>query len=148
MSTCANCAAPLISGWHFCDSCGKRIASHEIIPIECEIHKHQEAVGICIICSTPVCSSCAVDVEGKIVCADSHHQVLFRNWQRVCCLDSEFEAEAFICNLTQAGVQAQYFSFHDHAMTSWMKENRILVFVMKSEHKHALHLLKELYLIK
>ena len=61
--------------------------------------------------------------------------------------DSEFEAEALVRNLADGGIEAKTFSLHDHITTHWLNENRVLLFVRKSEDEKAKALLKELNLI-
>jgi TM2 domain-containing membrane protein YozV len=36
--------------------------------MNCYVHPEKEAVGICTICGKPICSECAVEMQGKLVC--------------------------------------------------------------------------------
>ena len=61
--------------------------------------------------------------------------------------DSEFEAEALVRNLADGGIETRTFSLYDHITTRWLNENRVLLFIRKSEIEKAKALLKELNLI-
>ena len=61
--------------------------------------------------------------------------------------DSEFEAEALVRNLADDGIVTKTFSLHDHVATHWLNENRVFLFVKKSENEKAITFLKELNLI-
>lgn len=43
--------------------------------MNCTIHPHQEASGICSYCGRPFCSECLVSIDGKIVCKDDVNHV-------------------------------------------------------------------------
>ena len=62
--------------------------------------------------------------------------------------DSEFEAKALVRNLADNGIMAKTFSLHDHAATYWLNDNRVLLFVKKSEEEKARTLLQELNLVR
>jgi len=119
----------------------------ESFSIYCETHENCKAIGICIVCSKPVCSLCSVDVGEKKFCSDPTHQIIFKDWQLLFRADSEFEADAITCNLSQCGIQANYFSLHEYPVCSELQENRTLLFVVKSEFERAEKLLKEIHLI-
>jgi hypothetical protein len=149
MNICKNCSAQFQAGQKFCYICGALLNASEekVFEIECETHPDRLAVGLCVICRKPVCSNCEVKSTGKILCADPEHRILLQEWCVIYQPDSEFEAEAFMRNLTNGGIEAKTFSLHDHIATHWLKENRVLLFVRKSEDVRAKALLKELNLI-
>ena len=72
---------------------------------------------------------------------------MFQEWSAMYQPDSEFEAEALVHNLADGGIEAKTFSLHDHITTRWLNENRVLLFIRKSEVEKAKALLKELNLI-
>jgi hypothetical protein len=146
---CRNCSTQLQSGQQICSVCGALVDTRDgkVISMECETHPDRCAVGLCVICSRPVCSDCAVKSGGKILCADPEHRIVFQGWAVLHRPDSEFEADALVCNLADAGIEAKTFSLHDHVAAHWLKENRILVFVKNPENEKATVLLHELKLI-
>ena len=72
---------------------------------------------------------------------------MLQEWSVLHRPDSEFEADALVRNLADAGIEAKTFSLHDHVAAHWLNENRILLFVRKSEDEKAKTLLNELKLI-
>jgi RNA polymerase subunit RPABC4/transcription elongation factor Spt4 len=150
MNACKNCSATLNADEAFCTACGSLIVTREenLMELECERHPERTAVGLCVICGMPVCSDCEVKRDGKILCPNPGHNLLLQDWCVIRQMDSEFEADAFVRNLADGGVEAQSFSLHDHCATHWLKENRVLLFVRKSEHEKARVLLKELNLLR
>ena len=150
MNACKNCSTTLKADEVFCGACGSLIVTRDenLMELECERHPERSAIGLCVICGMPVCSDCEEKRDGKILCTNSEHILLLQNWCVIHQVDSEFEAEAFVRNLADGGIEAQSFSLHDHSATHWLKENRVLLFVRKSEHEKASALLKELNLIR
>jgi len=149
MNVCKNCSAQFQTGNNFCESCGSlaNTGDDTDVPIGCETHPDQHAVGCCVICNKPVCSVCKVMVTGKILCHDPEHRVLLQDWCMIQEPASEFVADALARNLADGGIEAKSFSLHDHIATHWLKENRVLLFVKKSEEEKAQALLQELNLI-
>ena len=149
MPSCKNCSADLQKGYEFCHLCGSLVESSEDhgIPVECETHPDQRAIGICVVCGRPLCSECGIKRTGKFLCDDPEHTILLQDWCVMLQPDSEFEAEAVVRNLADGGIEVKAFSLHDHVAASWLKENSVLVFVRTSEHEKAKTLLKELNLI-
>jgi hypothetical protein len=149
MNTCKNCSTQLKDGQKFCGMCGALIDASEenVFKVECETHPDHYAVGLCVICGKPVCSDCEVKNEGKILCADPEHRMVHQDWRVLYQPDSEFEAEALVHNLADGGIEAKTFSLHDHVTTHWLNENRVLLFVRKTEDEKAKALLRELNLI-
>jgi hypothetical protein len=149
IETCKNCSTQLQNGQKFCIVCGTFIDTNKEndLKVECETHSDHHAVGLCVICSKPVCSDCEVKSDGKILCNNPEHKILFQEWRVMYKPDSEFEAEALVRNLADGGIEAKTFSLHDHITTRWLNENRVLLFVRKSEVEKAKALLKELNLI-
>lgn len=145
---CKNCLTKLRNGQKFCDLCGVIVSvdKENDFEIECETHTEQRANGICVICSKPVCSECEVQSAGKILCNDPEHRILLQEWSVMYEPDSEFEAKAVVRNLADGGIEAKSFSLHDHIATYGLGENRVRVFVRKSENEKAKALLKELNL--
>lgn len=133
----------------FCKICGALIdiVEENKFYVECETHPDYHAVGLCVICGKPVCSDCEVKSAGKILCNDPEHKILLQEWCVMHQPDSEFEAEALKRNLADAGIKTKIFSLHDHIATRWLNENRVLLFVRKSEEEKSKELLKELNLI-
>lgn len=148
-SVCKNYATQLLAGQTFCRWCGTLAgpAEENGFAIGCEIHHERGAVGLCIICSKPVCADCEVMSHGKILCHEPEHRIMLQEWSTVHEPDSEFEADALVRNLADNGIEAKTFSLHDHVAARWVDENRVLVFVRKSDMENAISLLKELNLI-
>jgi hypothetical protein len=115
--------------------------------VECESHPDNRAVGLCVICGRPVCSDCEVKSAEKILCSDPAHKIMLQEWHVMYQPNSEFEAEALVRNLADGGIEAKTFSLHDHIAMHWLNENRVLLFVRKSEDEKAKEFLKELNLI-
>jgi RNA polymerase subunit RPABC4/transcription elongation factor Spt4 len=149
MSVCKNCSTYLQAEQRFCRECGALLETREEngFKIECETHPDRRAIGLCIICGRPVCSDCEVTSGGKILCTDPEHRTLVQDWRVIHQPDSEFEAEALVRNLADNGIEAKTFSLHDSVATYWLNENRVLLYVRKSEGEKAKALLKELNLI-
>ena len=148
MKNCTNCLAPINSEWSFCDACGIFLEQENKEIIGCEAHPQVPAKGICVVCGRPVCSDCFIWLDGKIICKNSDHNILLNDWKIIYRPDSEFEADAVVCNLTAAGIEAKSFSLHDYLYAYRMNENRILVFVKQSEFEKAKSLLLDLNLIE
>jgi hypothetical protein len=149
MITCKNCLTQLQAEQKVCGVCGVLIdmSEEKTFNIECETHPNHRAIGFCVICGRPVCSECEVKSAGKILCNDPDHRILLQEWSMVHQPDSEFEADALVRNLADGRIEAKTFSLHDHMATFWLHENRVLLFVRKSEDEKAKALLKELNLI-
>jgi hypothetical protein len=149
MNICKNCSTQIQAGQKFCYVCGVLLDAGEekIFEIECETHPDCRAVGLCVICGKPVCSDCEVKSAGKILCSDPEHRILLQEWCVLHQPDSEFEAEALVRNLADAGIKAKTFSLRDYITTRWLDENRVFLFVRKSENEKAKALLKELNLV-
>ena len=146
---CENCSTQLQSGQKFCGICGAFIHTgvKNDFTVECETHQDRPAIGVCVVCSRPVCSECMVKSAGKILCTDAEHGIVLLEWCVLYQPDSEFEAEALVRNLADSGIETKAFSLHDHAAAHWLDDNRVVLFVRKSEEKKAKELLKELNLI-
>jgi RNA polymerase subunit RPABC4/transcription elongation factor Spt4 len=149
IETCKNCSTQLQDGQKFCNVCGTLLDADEdrIFKIECETHTNHRAIGLCVICGKPVCSDCEVKTDNKILCNNPEHKILFQEWSVLYQPDSEFEAETLVRNLADSGIETKTFSLHDHITTYWLNENRVLLFIRKSEIEKAKALLKELNLI-
>jgi hypothetical protein len=115
--------------------------------IECETHPGNRAVGLCVVCGRPVCSDCELKSGEKTLCNDPGHQKVLQEWCKLYQSDSVFDADAVKHNLADGGIEAKIFSLHDHIATHWLKENRVLLFVRKSEGEKAKALLQDLNLI-
>ena len=149
MNICKNCSAQLHAEQKVCGMCGLFIdanAEHSA-GMECETHPNRRAVGLCIVCGRPVCSACVVKHTGRIVCQDPEHRRMLQEWSVIHQPDTEFEADAFERNLADGGIEAKTFSIQSHVATHWLNENRVLVFVRKTEMEKAKALLEELHLI-
>jgi hypothetical protein len=147
-NVCTYCSAQLPAGQTYCGVCGSFLEREkEKYNIECETHPHRRAVGLCVICSKPVCLDCEVKSAGKILCQDPDHGTILQEWRFLHMPDSEFEAEAFVRNLEDSGIIAKSFSLHDHVTTHWLSDNRVLMFVKKAEEEKARVLLNGLNLI-
>jgi hypothetical protein len=149
MNSCTHCSAKLKEEDVFCGVCGSLVVTkaEHLMELECERHPEQPAVGLCVICGMPVCSDCEVNRDDKILCPNPEHSLLLQDWCVLHQVHSEFEADAFVRNLADGGLEVRSFSLHDHSATHWLKENRVLLFVRKSEHEKASALLIELNLI-
>ena len=149
LGTCKNCSTQIHAGHKFCIECGVLIdiSGEKVLEVECETHPNHLAVGFCVICSKPVCVDCEVISYGKVLCTDPEHILLLQEWYLMQQLDSEFEADALMRNLADGGIEAKTFSLHSHIAAYWLNEDRVLLFVKKSEKEKAKTLLKELNLI-
>jgi len=149
MKTCKNCSTQLPIERTYCEVCGVLIEPCEEndFNVECETHSDHCATGLCVICGRPVCSECVVKSAEKILCNDPEHRVLLQEWNVMYQSDSEFEADALVRNLANGGIETKTFSLQDHIATYWLNENRVRLFVKKSEEEKAIALLKELNLI-
>jgi hypothetical protein len=147
MSKCNNCSAAVDSAWSFCDSCGMFVGRNNSQKVECETHPKNSTIGFCVICSKPMCADCVVKVGNKLLCTNPEHQDMLQNWQVICCPETEYEADAVVCNLVTGGIEAKTFSLHDHIAAREMNESRVIVFVKKSEIEKSKTLLLDLNLI-
>lgn len=127
--------------------CGAWIAFDNAYGIECETHTDRSAVGICVICSRPVCMECKTDVDGRVLCLNKEHRVFLLKWDVVFRPQSEYEADLIQCNLSMHNIMSKSFSLHDHVAHYWIKTARILVFVKKEESDKAIVLLRDLGLL-
>ena len=150
MNVCKYCSAQLQAGLKYCDACGLFLDTRKenSTNVECEAHPDHRAVGICVVCSKPVCTDCEVKSAGKILCDDPEHKIVLQDWRLMLLPDSEFEAKALVRNLADNGIMAKTYSLHDHAATYWLNDNRVLLFVKKSEEEKARTLLQELNLVR
>jgi hypothetical protein len=62
---CENCNAEIEESFDYCPECGAIFVS-----ANCETHPEDEAKGVCIICSLPLCSKCGESVDNKFLCSD------------------------------------------------------------------------------
>jgi hypothetical protein len=149
IKTCKNCSTQLPTEQQCCEVCGALIEPCEEndFTVECETHSDHCATGLCVICGRPVCSECLVKSAEKILCNDHEHSILLQEWNVMYQSDSEFETDALVRNLANGGMETKTFSLHDHVATYWLNENRVRLFVKKSEEEKAKALLKELNLI-
>ncbi len=149
INICKNCSTQFQAGKTFCIVCGvlADAGGEKGFEIECETHPDRRAVGLCVICSKPVCLDCRVVSKDKILCTDPEHKILLQDWRILLEPDSEFEADALARNLADGGIEAKYYSLLDHITTHWLNENRICLFVKKLEYDKAKAFLNELNLI-
>jgi hypothetical protein len=149
INACKNCSTQLQATQKSCGECGtlNEIGIENDSKVECETHPGHNADGLCIICGRPVCFNCKVKIDGRILCTDPEHKILLQEWNVMYRPESEFEADALVRNLADGGIETKTFSLHDHIATYWLDENRVLLFVRKSEDEKAKALLKELNLI-
>jgi hypothetical protein len=149
LNVCTHCSTPLQAGQKYCDVCGSLIdtSREKVFNVACEVHPDHYAIGLCVICAKPVCTDCEVKSARKILCNDPDHRIVLEEWRKIYQADSEFETEALVRNLADCGIAAKTFSLHDHIATHWLNENRVCLFVKKSEEEKAIALLKELNLV-
>jgi hypothetical protein len=113
---CDNCDGEIDADSDCCPHCGIVFEREEgEIRIKCEAHPRTAAVGVCIICATPVCRDCAVCKKGKVFCNKAEHAKIHQNWAVLCSTVAEYEAEMVKANLELAGIKTMVFSQVDHA---------------------------------
>ncbi len=106
---CPHCEERIVGDAAFCPHCGRLIAPSEP-PVACERHPDLAATGICVVCGTAVCGTCAVEEEGKIFCGDDSHIRVHQDYALLCQCATEYEAAMIQSNLAGAGIEAQLFS--------------------------------------
>ena len=148
-NACTHCSAPIPQGGAFCRTCGMLFdaGTGYDMPVECEVHPGQRAIGVCVICSKPVCAACGNRSEGKMICSDPGHKGMLQEWCMLRQSESEFEAEAVLRNLADGGIETKLFSLHDHVTAHWLRERCVQLFVRTSEVEKAQALLQDLHLI-
>jgi hypothetical protein len=114
---CFNCEEILVAKTEFCPFCG--MLQVDILEddeeIMCEKHNSVEAIGICVICSKPICSDCAVERNNRLFCDNDEHIKVAEDWAVVFTTNTEYEAEMIKANLEGGGMPCMIFSQRDHA---------------------------------
>ncbi len=114
---CFNCEEMLVKKADFCPHCGYLQVDllEDDEEIMCEKHNSVEAVGICIICSKPICGDCAVERNSKLFCDNDEHIKMAEDWVVVFTTNTEYEAAMIKANLEGGGMPCLIFSQRDHA---------------------------------
>ena len=78
-SKCHSCGEKVQPDFEFCPNCGELL----INDVFCEIHQDEEALGVCIICSTPVCKKCGIKTSGHYLCNIHSKYEIYEGMARV-----------------------------------------------------------------
>lgn len=78
---CPSCETTVGEDSDFCPSCGELLV--DPASVVCERHGTKHAVGVCIICSTPVCEKCAKKLHGRTFCPDHAGIEVEQGWALV-----------------------------------------------------------------
>ncbi len=143
---CDNCDGQIAVDAEYCIHCGIVFEKEEGGPlIECETHPGTAAVGVCIVCGTPVCRDCSNCKKGKVFCDKDEHVKIHQDWAVVFTAAAEYEAEMVKANLEVAGIKALVFSQVDHTYFIPMSRLTIVnVMVPKEKLAKATEVLKRL----
>ena len=143
---CDNCDGEIAADADCCPHCGIVFEKEEgEISIKCETHPGTAAVGVCIICATPVCRDCAVCKKGKVFCNNVEHAKIHENWAVLCSTTAEYEAEIVKGNLELAGIKAMVFSQVDHThFVPLSRPEVVKVMVSKEKLTKAKEVLRQL----
>lgn len=114
---CFNCEEIIGNKTDFCPHCGYLQVDllEDDEEIMCEKHNSVEAIGICVICSKPICGDCAIERNGKLFCDNDEHIKMAEDWAIVFTTNTEYEAEMIKANLEGGGIPCMIFSQRDHA---------------------------------
>jgi len=135
---CARCLASNDDASLFCETCGGILGSGE--ELECENHSGTIALGICVVCSKPVCGDCSVTRDGKMYCDDVDHSRLGTDFTRLGTAANEPEGDIIVKNLSLNGIPGKKFP----RLFSFANISRIPVFVPAGSVAEAKRLLREM----
>lgn len=76
---CSGCREEVNPEFDFCPNCGAIIIEN----VNCYVHQNREAIGVCIICSTPVCKKCGLKTDGHFLCKTHSNYEIYEGMARV-----------------------------------------------------------------
>jgi hypothetical protein len=114
---CFNCEELLLVKSNFCPHCGMLQVDllEDDEEIMCDKHSNIEAIGICVVCSKPICGDCAIERDNRLFCDNDEHIKIFEDWAVVFTTSTEYEAEMIKANLEGGKIPCMIFSQRDHA---------------------------------
>ncbi|MBI3578809.1 MAG: DUF2007 domain-containing protein [Ignavibacteriales bacterium] len=98
--TCGKCGADIEKTFDFCPACGGVFVEHVV----CVHHPHEEAEGVCVICSQPLCKICGIWVNGIFLCEAHQEYEVYEGMAKVFGLSDEVQASYAANLLKQAGL--------------------------------------------
>jgi hypothetical protein len=97
--TCSNCEDEVTEDSDFCPHCGYLLTDATLF---CDLHRANEASGVCIICQRLTCDMCSEESDRRVFCLDHLDVRVDGNWAEVFRSTDVNEAELAKSLLTDA----------------------------------------------
>ena len=108
-TTCENCERESTADSDFCPHCGFLFETGE--KVACDAHPLSDAIGVCIICQTPLCDVCGEMNEDRLFCSEHLDVVVVDEWAGVVTSTDVNDAELARAVLESAGFHVQVRDF-------------------------------------
>ncbi|HVN49582.1 MAG TPA: zinc-ribbon domain-containing protein [Bacteroidota bacterium] len=110
LDTCYHCGEEVTDDSDFCPHCGVLFETKE--EIFCDLHPQAQAVAVCIICKTVLCSDCCRVVGGRAFCVAHRSVQVQEDWAEVFRSTEINEAELVKAVLESAGKKVLVQNFN------------------------------------
>ena len=104
--SCPRCKGKVKKSTDFCPHCGHLFAAEA----KCAHHKSSPAVGVCVICSLPLCRKCGSFVVKVFLCAEHEEYEVYEGMARVFGASDVSAAEYVLQCLKQVGLHPFLYS--------------------------------------
>ncbi len=109
LTSCEHCGEEVTVDSDFCPHCGFLFEGPD--PVRCDKHPATEALGVCIICRTSVCSECGTVHRNRLFCATHKNLVVIQDWVKIVESTDVYEAEMAKSLLEENGLHVQPQNF-------------------------------------
>jgi len=107
--TCKNCEREATTDSDYCPHCGLLFGSNR--KVVCAAHPSSNAIGVCIVCQTPLCELCGESNEDRLFCSKHLDVVLEDDWAEVLRSTDINEAELVKAILEGVGFHVEVRDF-------------------------------------
>lgn len=76
---CDNCESTIDDDSDFCPFCGGLFLED----VKCEVHPDKDAIGVCVICQSPICGSCAGRTDDYFLCKEHANYEIYQGMARI-----------------------------------------------------------------
>lgn len=108
---CTECQHAVAATDRSCPNCGVWLST---TPPICDCTQNNEAIGVCVVCGTPVCATCGHREGVLVFCREVSHRTIHRTHGLIAHADSIFEGDWIRANLLLRGIEAVVFSTREH----------------------------------
>jgi RNA polymerase subunit RPABC4/transcription elongation factor Spt4 len=110
LDTCYHCGGEVTNDSDFCPHCGVLFETGE--EVFCDLHPQEQAVAVCVICRTVLCSDCCRVVAGRAFCVAHRGVQVQEDWAEVYRSTEITEAELVKAILESAGKKVLVQNFN------------------------------------